>query len=183
VRILSKIVTLGLIGLIALNIAGTAWYVMLQHEIRSAKPTASLAEGSKFQLLSGIDVQGAAWKSHDASCRVIRVTDDYCAFCKKDAPSYDKIVDAARRSSCEIIEISPLAQTMAANPRSGITQLQFVSGDIGTLLYPFVTPQTIVVDKDWYVKMTKRGGFDEQSLSDALSLIAAMSVPRLVQNH
>lgn len=179
----SKIVSSSLICLIVANIAGTAWYFMLQRDIRSSKPRASLAEGSQFRLHSGIDVQGGTWKARDVPCRVIRVTDDHCLFCKRDAPSYGKIADAARLSRCEIIEISPLAQTMAFNPRPSVTQLQFVAGDVGTALYPFVTPQTIIVDKNWYVKMTKRGGFDQTSLTKAISLISELSPSRLGQGR
>lgn len=182
-KTLSTVVTCGLLGLMVVNIAETAWYFMLKRDIRSARPTASLTEGAQFHLSSGIDVMGEAWKARDALCRVIRITDDNCEFCKKDAPSYDTLLEAARLSTCEIIEISPLAQTMAVNPRPSVTQLQFIARDVGPALYPFVTPQTIIVDKEWFVKMTKRGGFDEQSLSKALSLMAELSAPAQGQSR
>jgi hypothetical protein len=171
----SKIASMALVALIAINIAATAYYFVQIRQIRQAKPRASLAESRKFPMFSGIDLKGSKWKAGDAPCRVIRITDDHCAFCKKDKPSYEKIIAAARNASCEIIEMAPNAGAMAYDPRPGIVQLKFVDSDIGSVLYPFVTPQTIILDRDWTVKMTRRAIFDEKSLAAGLAILGSWS--------
>lgn len=178
-KVLPKIATWGLVSLMAVNIAGTAYYFALQGQFRQAKVSAkaALADGSKFPAFSGIDLRGARWEAGDAPCRVIRIADDHCAYCKKDKPSYEKLVDAARHASCEIVEMAPRGNGMAYDPRPGIVQLKFVDVDVGAVLFPFATPQTIILDRDWSVKMTKRGIFNEQSLASSIALLNTFAAP------
>lgn len=174
----SRIATWSLVGFMAINIAGTACFFVLQAKMRQAKPRPALAEGAKFPNFSGIDVRGASWQPRAAApCRVIRIAEDHCAYCRKDQPSYEKLVDAARHAACEVIEVAPAAGGMADNPRPGIVQLKFVDGDIGSVLFPFVTPQTIILDRDWTVRMTRRGIFDDQSLASSMALVGSLSAP------
>lgn len=157
-----------------INVAGTISFIVLKGLVREARPQSSLTDGDTFPRLFGVDVNGNAWEPSDVPCRLVRITDDQCSYCKRDKPSYEKVLDAARQASCEIIEVAPKAGGMAYDPRPGIVQLKFVGGDIGSALYPFVTPQTIILDRDWTVKMTKRGVFDEDSLSDGLKLLSTL---------
>jgi len=176
-KVWSTITTWTLVSLMAINIAGTAYYFVLKRQTNRAKPQPALAEEHRFPAFSGIDVLGAKWEARDAPCRVIRIADDQCSYCKKDKPSYTRLVDAARRASCEIIEISPRAGGMAHDPRPGIVQLKFVDADIGSVLFPFVTPQTVILDGNWSVKMTKRGMFNEQSLESGMAILGKLAPP------
>jgi hypothetical protein len=174
-KIWSRIAGWGLAGLITLNIAGTAYYFVLQQQIRQVQPKPSMVVGDHFPPLSGTDVQGVKWWAGNAPCRVVRIADDRCPYCEKDKPSYEKLVDAAQRTSCEVIEIAPQAGGMAYDPRPGVVQLKYVDADVGSALYPFATPQTIILDRDWSVRMTRRGMFDEQSLASTLALLETFS--------
>lgn len=171
----SRIAGWGLAGLITLNIAGAAYYFVLQSQIRGAQPKPSMVAGSIFPEFSGTDVMGSKWTAGAAPCRVIRITDDRCPYCEKDKPSYEKLVEAARNTSCEVIELAPQAGGMAHDPRPGVVQLKYVDADVGSVLYPFATPQTIILDRDWSVRMTRRGMFDEQSLASTLALLETFS--------
>jgi hypothetical protein len=66
---------------------------------------------------------------------------------------------------------------MAYDPRPGVVQLKYVDADIGSALFPFVTPQTIILDADWSVRMTRRGVFDESSLASSIALLGTFSAP------
>jgi hypothetical protein len=160
-----------LIGFIGINILGAAYHFALQGKQRKVRQPAVVEMGSKFPQFSGIDVQGVSWKARTAPCRVIRVTDDHCAFCKKDQPAYETFVDVARKASCEIIELSAMAGKMAANPRPGIVQLKFIDTDVSPVLYPFATPATVILDGAWSMQWMKRGTFDAKSLSEGVTML------------
>src|SRR5690606_32704434 len=72
----SRIAGWGLAGLITLNIAGAAYYLVLQSQIRGAQTKPSMVAGSIFPEFSGTDVLGSKWTAGAAPCRVIRITDD-----------------------------------------------------------------------------------------------------------
>ena len=171
----SRIATWGLAGLLVTNAAGIAFYFSLKTQLAKTREPPVSAIGSKFPSFSGVDVNGVNWVSRDARCHVIRITDDRCSFCKKDKPAYEAFLEAARRSSCEIIELSPKSGNMADDPRPGVVQLKFVDTDLGAVLSPFVTPQTVVVDEDWSLKMTRRGIFDEKSLANSIALVGELA--------
>jgi thiol-disulfide isomerase/thioredoxin len=174
-KIWSRISTCALTGLIAANVGAAASHFVLNNKIQNAKPEAQLTEHNRLPFKSGVDVRGVKWEARDTPCRIVRIADDHCPYCKKDKPSYEKLVDAARRASCEIIEIAPQANGMAYDPRPDIVQLKFVDADIGEMLWPFATSQTIILDRDWSVKMTHRGTFDDRSLTDSLALLGSFS--------
>ena len=66
---LSRFATWGLVGLIAVNIAGAAGYVVLQKQLHKAPPQPALAIGNKFPEVSGMDVRGVKWKSQEGHTR------------------------------------------------------------------------------------------------------------------
>jgi hypothetical protein len=177
----SLVVSWLLVGATILNIAGVATYFLLKEEIRQAKPRPTLRRGDSFPRFSGIDLQGLEWISRDAPCRVIRISDDNCSYCRQDKAFYDAILGAAAEASCEAIEIAPTAGGMAEDLRPGVVQLRFVDTDVGAVLFPFVTPQTIVLDQGWTVRKTIRGALDENSRADTIALLRALLADRGAQ--
>lgn len=175
-KIWSQCASWVLAGLVTLNMLGTAYYFVLKHQIRNVQPRPELTEGGNFPAISGTDVLGAKWEPENAPCRLVRITDDHCPYCERDKASYAKLVEAAQGASCEIIEMAPQGGGMAYNPRSGIVQLKYVDVDVGSVLYPFVTPQTVIVDREWSVRMNRRGVFDEASLASSLAMLKSFSM-------
>ena len=164
-----------LCGLMASNIAGVSYYVAVEKRIAGIRRPAVTEVGGTFPAFSGIDLHGARCNSQDPPCRVIRITDDNCSFCKRDQASYQKLVSAAHRASCEIVEMSPKAGRMADAPGRGIIQLQYVDTDIGSVLAPFATPHTVLLDREWSLAWGRRGALDEGSVADALAALNMMS--------
>jgi hypothetical protein len=173
----SKILVSVAVGITLANIAGAASYFVLKREVMQAQAGSALRVGETFSAFSGIDVNGVKWTPRDSPCRVIRVSDDNCSYCKQDQPSYDSILSMAVAASCEVIEMAPKAGTLAYDPRPGVVQIKYVDTDVGEALFPFVTPQTIILDHDWKVWMNRRGMYDEESLADAIMLLAQVSAP------
>lgn len=163
------------------NVVGFAALFALKGEFRKAQPRPAAGVDVKFPGFSGIDLQGARWTSANPPCRIIRVTSDACVYCRQDAASYHTLLKAAVAASCEVIELAPVAGTMAYRPRPGVVQLKYVDVDMSATMFPFVTPQTVVLDRDGSVRVSLRGIFDEQSLGAALALVntmAASGAPR-----
>jgi hypothetical protein len=170
----STIATWGLAGFMALNIAGTGYYFYLKQQTVKTREPQVVELGSQFPAFSGVEVGGAKWAAADAPCRVIRVTDDNCAYCKKDQPNYTKVLAAARQASCEVIEVAPRAGSMSVDPRPGVVQLKFVDADIGSVLAPFATPHTVILGRDWTLKWNRRGMMDDKALASGLAAINAL---------
>lgn len=170
----SRVGACSLMGLMAINIGGGALHFLLKKQVAKAQAPAPIELESTFPAFSGVDVEGVAWHAKGGPCRVIRITDDNCAFCKKDKPSYARFVEAARHASCEVIEIAPMAGKMAADPRSGVVQLRYIDADIGVATAPFATPQTVIVDGNWKLKWNRRGIFDEKSLVASLAVLDSL---------
>ncbi len=162
-----------LIGVMTINIAGTAWYLVQRNQLRGLQKPPASVEGSKFPAFAGVDLKGVKWQPQDAPCRVVRITDDDCVYCMKDKPAYTTILDAARAASCEIIEMSPRAGRMAEDKRPGVVQLKFVDTNIAPAIFPFATPQTLILNRDWVVDWSRRGILDEKALALGLSALRA----------
>lgn len=174
----SKFGTYMLVGLIGINVAGTVYHFVLEDRLRKVRRPPVVEVGEKFPVFSGVDVRGAKWEARGAPCRVIRITDDHCAYCKKDKPSYATFLDAARRASCEIIELAPRAGQMAEDSRPGIIQLKYVDADVALMLYPFATPETVILGGDWSLKLLRRGIFDDKSLASSIALLDGIASGR-----
>lgn len=172
-----RLATFLLAGTTAANIAGTACYFLLHETVQKATPQPTLMVGSRFPKFTGIDLQDVKWVSQDdAPCRVVRITDDDCSYCRQDRPYYDSILTEAVEASCEIIEMAPRAGGMKHDPRPGVVQLKYVDSDLAAAIFPFATPQTIVIDRDWSVRVNKRGAFDKKSLARTIALLRSISV-------
>lgn len=123
----------------------------------------------------GTDLVGNDWHPSAAPCRVLRLTADSCEFCVKDRPSYESLVEVARRASCEIVEVSPRVGEMAEVPRPGIVQLKYISQDLAR---PWFTPETIILDRDFSVKWSRLGVLSGKSLRDAKAVLKSLSAPQ-----
>jgi hypothetical protein len=170
----TKLIKYLLMALMAINIIGVAIYIGLRFHISDIRPKPALTVGTSFPAFTGIDVDGDYWVPSAARCRLIRVTDDDCSFCESDQPAYQSLVNAAAAESCEIIEIGPRATGIGRKPAHGVTQLKMVNADIGSVLFPFATPQTIIVDENWVVRLTRRGTLDKRSIRNGLKVLATL---------
>jgi hypothetical protein len=171
-----RIATTALLGIMLCNFAlATGFFVQRRHldHVREYSP---LKGADRVPPVSGIDVNGALWQSKAAKCHVLRVTDDGCTFCRRDLPNYQRLIAVARDMSCEIIEIAPQAGRLGRDPRPGIVQMKYVTAALGPAVYPFVTPETVVLDKDWSVRYIRRGMFDEETLDDAIEVLRRMTI-------
>jgi hypothetical protein len=179
-NIWSRFTTFALAGIIVAITAGGIYYFTLKQQLHAAERRPALTVGGKFPAFSGVDVLGMKWEpGKDARCRVIRITEDSCPYCGKDKPEYAKILAAARRASCEVIEIAPRGNGMAYEPRSGVVQIKFVDTDVGGVLHPFITPQTVIVDGDWTVKANRRGIYDRRAVARSLAVLDAYAVQEI----
>lgn len=121
--------------------------------------------------LQGVDLHGRTWPGISGDCHIIRITQDSCTYCKRDSTRYGSLVDHARQRSCGVVEVAPLAGSMAVHDRHGVTQLKYISREIGGPLIPIVTPQTVIVDKDGKLMWMRRGAFTDASLNAAISAV------------
>lgn len=166
-----------LVALIAANILGTISFILARGHVKDARQSSLLMEGMSFPRFSGIDVDDAQWNLEGAKCSVIRITDKDCVYCRKDTHAYQLMVAAARRASCQIVEVAPQEDGFDSGKQAGVVRIKFVDTNIGALLAPIATPQTIVLDAYGKVRMTKRGILDPRSLARGLSILDSFMEP------
>jgi hypothetical protein len=133
--------------------------------------------GTQFPEIAGIDLDGEMRKVTKADCYVIRITSDFCAHCRADQPAYEEITNASRAAACQIVEVAPLAGDMASRPRDAVTQLKYVDMPLAKALYPYVTPQTIVLDADRKVKWKRVGKLTKETLASAIAVLETTTSP------
>lgn len=160
-----------------INIASAASYFAMVRQAEKMRVPQVPVEGNALTISSGVDVQGRRWKSRDAPCRVVRITDDDCPYCQQDAPKYSALINVARAAGCEVLEVAPKAGQMAENLRDGVVQLKYIDADLGPHMFPFVTPQTLIVDRSWVVRWSQRGILDDGSLA------ASAAAVRYIENE
>lgn len=124
-----------------------------------------------FPEIVGIRLDGTRMPARSAQCYVIRITADACPYCKKDQPNYSQIVRTARDVGCHVVAVAPRAGGMAPIPDQQDGQLKFVPMNLGEVLSPFLTPQTIVLDEARRVVFQRQGAFDDPALREALAVI------------
>lgn len=151
-----------LTGLMICNLVLVACFAWLKYEFHQH------ALGEVTPIISGVEVDGSQWHSQPASCRVIRVTEDDCQYCRSDEASYAAFRQAATQVSCEILEIAPRAGDMRKDARDGVVQLKYIDVDIGPSMFPLMTPMTFILDGNWKVKWMRRGTFSELALEDGI---------------
>lgn len=157
---LTGVLLWALAGLVVCNLVFAALFLKLKHEFHQ------YALGEVAPILSGVRVDGSQWQAQPASCRVIRITDDSCQFCRSDEPSYAAFRQVATQASCEIIEIAPRAGDMRQSARDGVVQLKYIDVDMGPAIFPMMTPMTFILDGNWKVKWMRRGTFSKSALED-----------------
>ena len=128
-----------------------------------------------FPEIVGIRLDGTRMPPRSAACYVIRITADACPYCKKDQSNYSEIVRAAKNVGCHVVAVAPRAGGMAAVRDQQDGQLKFVSLNLGGMLSPFLTPQTIVLDGARRVAWQRQGAFDERALAEGLAVIMSFN--------
>jgi ribosomal protein S27E len=104
-------------------------------------------------------------------CYVIRLSADGCLYCKKDQVQYDRITAEARRNKCASIIMAPKVGEMSVKTLSYGEQLQYVDMPFGKALYPFITPETLVLSSRGKMLWNYEGAMDNRALSHALRAI------------
>lgn len=104
-----------------------------------------------------------------APCYLLRVSADACLYCRLDQPQYTQLVHRAQEAQCKTILVAPKTGQIRWSEDPGRTmQLQYVDMKLGRALYPFSTPQTILLSGGGEILWVREGSMDEQALSTAL---------------
>jgi thiol-disulfide isomerase/thioredoxin len=141
-------------------------YAVLNSSTSSVYPA-----DQQFPAIAGIGVDGSTRQGRDSRCYVIRITADNCPYCKLDYPAYTRFARAADQAGCDLVAVAPRAGQMSATAGEEDRQLTFVAMDLGEALYPFLTPQTIVLDAARKVRWHRQGTFDEPALQDGIAVL------------
>ena len=173
----SKVGAVMLMGIMAANVVLAGAYFLQKQHFGHLQQYSQAPGSDRMPPVSGIDINAAPWKSADTKCHLVRITEDTCAFCRRDRLNYERLSQAALQSNCEVIEIAPRAGKLGPNARPGVVQMKFVAVDLGPAVYPFVTPQTVVLDRNWAVSYIRRGMFDEKALGDAVEVVRGFAKP------
>lgn len=101
-------------------------------------------------------------------CYLIRVSADGCPYCRLDQHQYTQLVQQAQKVRCRTILLAPKTGEVKWNGNSGsIMQLQYVDMKLGRVLNPYMTPQTILLDKNGSIVWDQEGSMDDGALSAA----------------
>lgn len=166
----SRIISRALALAIAINVALGVTHLVLAHELSTH------GRGETLALRSGVTVTGERWSGvPSAPCHILRMTSDNCEFCKDDEVAYARLRAAAARSHCQVVEVAPTAGMLTEDAREGVVQLRYIDHDLGTLIEPFITPHTIILDSEQSVKWMRRGTFDQSALTEAIAEIDALA--------
>jgi hypothetical protein len=136
--------------------------------------------GSPFPIPSGFLLDGAYLQPTRAHCYLIRITADACPYCKQDEARYSSLAAKARALGCEVIAVAPRAGQMAPMHGGPAVQLKYVDMRLGTILDPFLTPQTILLDEAGRVAWERQGSMsdrDQQAAARALAGLADSVAP------
>lgn len=160
----TSLLKLVFVNLLLINIALVAGYLLLRQQL------GYYDRGRLFPAVAGADLRGRAWEAGESTCYVIRVTADDCPYCREDAPLFSEIADAALNEDCSVVSIAPRAGEMA-EVSGKVQQLKYISMDLGGLLNPFITPQTIVLDAERRLEWSIIGAMDTRKQRRALGVI------------
>jgi hypothetical protein len=121
-----------------------------------------------FPLPSGYLVD-MKFTDSEAPCYLVRLSSDSCPYCLSDQELYKDLSQRARQFSCRTILLAPkMGQMKSSDASSGIVPLQFVDMKFGRALNPFITPQTILLDRKGGILWDREGAMDKRALSNAL---------------
>jgi hypothetical protein len=127
--------------------------------------------GGYFPAVSGIALDGGRFVAAPSPCYVLRLTADDCLYCQRDQPRYSQVVRAAHGIGCQVVAVAPQAGQMAPAPGGGAHQLKFVEMELGDSLYPYLTPQTILLDGNRRVVWQHQGALNDRALTAGVAAI------------
>lgn len=124
---------------------------------------------AKFPALAGYLSNNQRYVPALAPCVLVRLSSDSCQYSRLDQPYYLRLVEQARRAGCESVILSPKSgQLNFQGDGLGTLHLRFVDYRLGQMLIPFVTPQTILLDRDGRILWYREGTMDPKALARAL---------------
>lgn len=107
-----------------------------------------------------------------APCYLIRVSADGCPYCRLDQPQYTELARRVQDIRGKTILVAPKTGQIEWPEGDGKTmQLQYVDMKLGRALYPFLTPQTILLGRDGSIIWAQEGSMSDQALSAAVSAL------------
>lgn len=109
-----------------------------------------------FPLPSGYLVD-MKFTDSEAPCYLVRLSSDSCPYCLSDQELYKDLSQRARQFSCRTILLAPKMGQMKSS------DMKF-----GRALNPFITPQTILLDRKGGILWDREGAMDKRALSNAL---------------
>lgn len=121
--------------------------------------------------IAGRVVSGAG----DSPCSLLRLSSDYCKYCRIDQPHYKSLRAAATNAGCSSFLMAPKAGHLKfQEDGSGTKFLQFVDFEMGRALNPFSTPQTILLDRTGRVLWYRDGTMDERAAASAIRALGSV---------
>jgi hypothetical protein len=125
--------------------------------------------GHYFPLPSGYQLNHRFTAAMPSGCSVIRLTADGCRYCRQDQTEYTRLLQEAEKIGCRTITVAPKYGQIKPDSGSNVpAQIQWVDMKLGRALNPFLTPQTILLDRVGRIMWKKEGSMDGRSLSGAL---------------
>jgi hypothetical protein len=129
----------------------------------------------RFPLPHGYLLDKSYFSEDAAPCFLIRVSADACPYCRLDRDSYTQLVQQARKKGCKPLILTAQTGQQKLSLNSGeALQLQYVDMKLGRALYPFMTPQTILLDAGGRVIWDWEGAMDDAALSHALQALSKL---------
>lgn len=120
---------------------------------------------------SGLLLSGHAFDASRYSCHLLRITSDSCPYCKQDEELFLRVARQAKQLSCSVVAVAPRAGGMAYVPGAIYEQLEYVPLSFGGAIDPYLTPQTIVLNRSGSVVWWRAGAMttdDEAQASEVL---------------
>jgi len=152
-----------IVALIAINVIELG----VSFKLRSDTRLYRLAD--QFPIPSGYLANGNFKQSEAHRCFVLRVSSDDCSFCKLDEAQYVQLVQQATAAGCETVLFTPKVEKQKSEVQDGdVMHFVYVDMDLGKTLIPFLTPETILLDRTRRVAWYQEGAMDDRGLSDAL---------------
>lgn len=128
--------------------------------------------GDSFPLPSGYLLDQAYMPADTAPCYLIRVSADGCPYCRLDQPQYTRIMRQAQKVHCQAILLAPKTGEIKSNGNTGgVMQLQYVDMNFGRALVPFVTPETILLNRKGRIIWDQVGSVNGAAINAALSAL------------
>jgi hypothetical protein len=124
--------------------------------------------GEQFPLPSVFRSNNRYRPSAAAPCYLIRIYANGCAYCRRDQSQYARVVQQAQEVGCETIAMAPVARAAESYSDSRVVQLQYIDMKLGRALNPFMTPETILLDRAGRVVWSREGAMDNPSLAQAI---------------